>query len=466
MKPQKFDYTPPGTLTDFFRSDKRVRFVRGPIGSAKSTAMVMELFRRTCQQPRASDGLRYTRFVIVRNTLQQIKETCLQTVYKCIRPLVYYKVSDQKLLLNFNDIRSEWILLPLDTPDNINKLLSLEITGGWVSEAREIDPEIVHNVLSRCGRYPSALMGLCDWHGIIAESNSFSEDSPWYALLEQDLPTNWGYFIQPGARDPQADWLQYLLPTYYDDLLESNRSQGNWVDQYIDNKIGPSLSGQAVYAQIFDRKFHISASAGPLTPSYLSPIVIGMDTGRHPAAVTTQIDARGRLLILSSIHGDNMGMEKFVKTVLVPHLTERFHGPARYFIAVDPAARQRSQIGEESVRDALKRLGFSVIIAPTNNISPRLRAVERYLSTQIDGGAGFLVDPHWNAVLIRGFLHDYRFQRVRSGELKEIPEKNHPASDLHDALQYACLCVNSSTMARELHPQQTVVAPPPISGWT
>ena len=47
-----FDYKPPPTLRDFMLSDKRVRAVRGPVGSAKSSACAMELLRRSCQAPK------------------------------------------------------------------------------------------------------------------------------------------------------------------------------------------------------------------------------------------------------------------------------------------------------------------------------------------------------------------------------------------------------------------------------
>lgn len=455
-----FDYTPPDSLADFFLSDKRVRFTRGPIGSSKSTAMVMELFRRACEQKPDADGLRRTRFAIIRNTLQQIRETCLQTVYTCIRPLVFYKVSEQKVYLEFNDVRSEWLLLPLDTPENINKLLSLELTGGWISEAREIEPEILMNVLSRCGRYPSRINGGCSWYGVIAESNSFSEDSPWYDQLELNLPENWGYFIQPGARDPEADWLQYLPPDYYEDLIQSNPE--SWIEQYVDNQIGPSLSGQAVFARSFDRGFHTTET---LYPDYTRPLVVGLDTGRNPAAVVGQIDSRGRMLVFSSVWAENQGMEQFLTTKVRPHLNEKFKG-GKFFVAVDPAARQRSQIGEESVYEAIRRLGFSVILAPTNQIAPRLRAVERYMSLQIGGGPGFIIDQSWNDDLLRALLHDYRYKRMKNKTLHEIPEKGHPESDLADALQYLCLSAGSSAVARELSQPMKVQVKPKAAGWT
>ena len=364
MSDSTFDYTPPPSLRPFFLSDARVRFVRGPIGSTKSTAMVMELFRRACEHPPDADGIRRTKFAIVRNTQAQITETCLVTIMKCLRPLIRHKVQAHKLVLEFNDVYSEWLMMPIDTPENTNKVLSLELTGAWISEAREIDPAIAGDVFSRCGRFTAVKAAKGAWYGLILESNSFSEDSLWFDKLEVNLPDKWEYFVQPGARDPRADWLQYLVPSYYEDLISTNTPA--WIESYIDNKITPSLAGQAVFLETFDTKVHV---VDRLTVDLSAPLVIGIDTGRHPAVVVGQTDPRGRLLVLASAFATNMGLEKFLGTVVRPMLTRGFPG-ARVFLAMDPAGNQRSQITEESSEQAAKRVGFTTVLAPTNNIAP------------------------------------------------------------------------------------------------
>ena len=459
-------YNAEPTLVDFHRSHKPLRFIRGPVGSGKSVAMAMELVRRAQQTPVSSDGVRRSRGVAVRNTLQQLKTTNLITMQEWLRPIMTFKVSDATVQLRFTPadripVECDILLLPLDTPENVQRLLSLELTFAWVSEFRELPLDIVQAVFSRCGRFPSR--GNVDdyWYGLWGESNSFSEDSDWYDFLELDRPNNVDYFIQPGAFDPGAENREHLAARYYEDLMESNSDA--WVNQYVHNNIGPSLSGQAVFSGSFDNDFHTTKG---LQANVSLPMVIGLDTGRNPAAVVGQLDTRGRLLVLSSIHAENIGMEKFLGERLRPHLAERFDGAAKFWISVDPAARQRSQIGEESVLQAIRRLGFSVILAPTNNIAPRLRAVERYMSTSVGAGPGFMVDPEHNVALIRALIHDYRFPRDRKGTLAEAPEKKHPASDLADALQYLCLSVGSNQIARELRGVAVKGPPFTAAAWT
>src|SRR6185312_10256997 len=109
-------YTPPPTIRTFMESDQRVRIVRGPVGSGKSSGMVMELMRRSAQQaPDPKDGIRRTRGVIVRNTMPQLKSTSLKTVRELIGPIVEWEAQNHTVWIKQNDIEAEWILMPLDT---------------------------------------------------------------------------------------------------------------------------------------------------------------------------------------------------------------------------------------------------------------------------------------------------------------------------------------------------------------
>jgi len=461
-KNSTFNYNPPDTLNDFMWDNSRLRFIRGPIGSAKSTACAMELFRRACEQEPDDDGIRRTRMVIVRNTLPQLRTTCLETIRGLFRDFMTYKVSENKITIEVNDVHSEWYLFSIDTEDNINKLLSFEITMGWISEFREISPEIVQAVYSRCGRFPSKIHGGATFHGIVAETNSFSEDSPWYELLELDRPSNWGYHVQPGGREPDAENVENLPETYYEDMVESNTE--DWVDQYIDNHISASLAGSAVFKKSFVPDFHTSDTLNFIPGK---PLIIGMDTGRHPAAIIGQLDAWGRVLIHAEAHAEGMGMENFISTILRPLIAERF-GNASVYAIIDPAGRQRSQIGEESVLDAIKRMGLSARLASTNNIDPRLRAVEKLFLANIGGKAAILIDTRYCPTLLRSLKHDYKYKRSKaSKQLDETPDKNHPASDLCDGLQYLALGISNSLIGRELRAEEYVRKPAmPVGAWT
>lgn len=464
------DYQAPPTLLRFMASDKKVRIVRGPVGSGKSSGMVVELLRRAMEQaPDPKDGIRRTRGAIVRNTLPELKNTCLKTVQELLGPIIDYKVTDRSVWIKLPGIETEWLLMPLDTPEDRKRLLSLDITFAWLSELRELPLQILLDVLGRCGRYPSMMHGGPSWYGLIGETNSFDEDSEWNEVLEnrnldgKPLPNTWDYFIQPGARDPGAENRENLTAGYYENLIENNTDA--WVEQYVDNIIAPSLAGEAVFRSSFKRSFHVAAQDLLPVPSTMA--VVGMDFGRHPAALITQIDPRGRLLVLDEVVGDNMGVEKFVAEHLRPVFARSEYARIPAGVCGDPAGIARGQIGEESVFQVLKRLGLSSQPAQTNNIEPRLRSVEKWLLQQRDGAGALLISPKCTT-LIQAMQSKYRYAKKKDGELQALPEKKHPWSDICDALQYACLGQSAGVRGRLIRQSRPPDPPRKKSsgGWT
>lgn len=465
------NYNPPPTLRRFMLSDARVRIIRGPVGSGKSTAAATELIRRAAQQAPGPDGIRRSRGAIVRNTLTQLESTALETLMQMYRPVLNYVPSKHTVELRMGDIHSDWLLLPLDRPENVQRLLSLELTFAWLSELRELPPQILLDVFSRTGRFPSKMHGGPTWYGVFGETNSFSEDSEWFNILEGHVPTadgrifpreGWEYFVQPGARDAGCENKENLVATYYDDLVASNSPE--WVAQYVDNQITPSLSGEAVFRSTFRHDFHVSPTK--LEPVSGQILLIGMDFGRTPTAIITQMDARGRIVVLEEVVGENTGIEKFITTQLIPVLSQPGYSRFSVGIVGDPAGNQRGQIGEESIFKVLSRLGFASQPAQTNAIEPRLRAVEKWFMQQRDGKGALLISPNCT-MLIKALGSMYRFARKKDGELHAVPDKKHPWSDLGDALQYAVLGHSQKIVSRFLRPRRDINQPVPnAGGWT
>ena len=76
----EFKYKPDGDTTKNFLLDEGFfRGLRGPVGSGKSVACCIEIFRRASQQERGPDGKRRTRWAVIRNTNPQLKTTTIKT---------------------------------------------------------------------------------------------------------------------------------------------------------------------------------------------------------------------------------------------------------------------------------------------------------------------------------------------------------------------------------------------------
>jgi hypothetical protein len=452
---KQINYTAPPTCGRFMQSAAFGRLLAGPVGSGKTTACVFELLRRSCEQAQAHDGIRYTRFAIVRQTLKQLKDTVLKDILSWLEGMVSYKVSDNTVYISMGDVRSEWILIPLDSPEDQRRLLSMQLTGVWMSEAIEMPVDLVDSLAGRLGRYPSAVMGGATWFGMIADTNMPTEGSEWYKFMHENVAPDWQIFIQPGGLEENAENLNWLHQTtetmklrldsearlaqgrsYYERLARGRNA--DWVLRYVHAKYGNDPSGTAVFRESFNRSFHIRDNVLPVSSQ---PIMVGQDFGRDPCSIIGQLDHKGRLLVLEEVIAEDIGLEKHIEQALRPRLMDVRYIGRPVAIIGDPSGISKSSIYEETTFDVIKRMGLHAFPAPTNDIDPRLRAVEAFLLGQRDGGPAFIIDRERCPVLVRALGGGYRYAKTRSGLRKLSPDKNE-YSHVADALQYLCLAAH------------------------
>lgn len=434
-------------------------FVTG--NSGKSTGNIMEIAHRAAMQAPDRRGLRRTRWAIVRSTYQQLKDTTLKSWFEWFPDGVAgrWREYDKTFFLEFGDVRAEVMFRALDDPEDVRRLLSLELTGAFVNEGRETPLEIITALRSRVGRYPSAKEGGPTWYGLIMDTNPPSTDHWIYQKFEEEKPTGWEIFKQPGGLDPDAENLENLPATYYQDMMDG--ADKDWINVHVHAKYGRSKLGRPVYEDTFVPEFHC---ADGLQPMHGTPLIIGQDFGRTPAAALFQRDARGRVLLLDELVSENMGLESFIDRKLKPLLNDRYPG-FRVAIGGDPAGWAKGQINEQSCADVIKAAGFVAVRPPTNLIAPRLRAVEHLLKQQVDGKAMFLIDKKRCPTIVAGFEHGYRFKKKRDGTFEDSPEKNsfsHP----HDAVQYGALVIDAASDVANLVPRARKVKAVSLAGWT
>jgi hypothetical protein len=471
------------------RSSAYGRIAAGPVGSGKTTATLMELLRRACEQEPAPDGYRYTRFAVVRQTLKSLKDTVLKDceTWLSSRGIGLWKVSESTFHVSFEDIRSEWVFLPLEDAEDQARLLSMQLTAAWLSECTEMNLDILGPVSGRLGRYPSGARGQPTWFGIIADTNMPTEMSPWYVFME-NLPADWEKFIQPSGLSDIAENLNWLVQTaetiklplnhptrvkqgraYYERLVGMYGADSDWVKRYVYAEYGDDPSGAAVFKNTFKLMFH-TVDDTLLIPGY--PLIIAQDFGRNPWSLICQPDHTGRLLVHEEISGTNVGLEKHVLESLKPKLYSDKYLGWRVAVVGDPSGIAKGSIAEESCFDALKRLGLPAFPAPTNDIEPRLRAVEALLGRQVGGGPALVISRRGCPKLCRAMSGGYRFIKTKQGALKSVPDKNDPEGFSHvaDCLQYAALIVHGNMVGwitTRLNPPKRTTQPRiSAMGWT
>lgn len=468
------NFTAPPTLARFMKSTALVRIVAGPVGSGKTFSCIMEILRRALGQAKGPDGYRHTRFAIVRQTLKQLKDTVLKDIMENLNGLVTYKVTDQTVFVEFADVRSEWILIPLEDMEDQKRLLSSQLTGAWMSEAIEMDVNLTSAILGRCGRYPSALQGGPTWYGVIGDTNFPEEGSDWHRVMELDTPGNWQIFKQPSGLAPDAENIANLPGgrAYYTNLMTG--ATDGWIKRYVKAEYGPDPSGSAVFKDSFTRAFHVlfrDDEERGVAPVEGFPLVVAQDFGRNPCSLICQVDHLGRGRVLQEVIGLDTGLERHIDQNLVPALSKPpFIGRPVYMIG-DPSGRAKDSLAEISAFDLLKSKRFSVFPAPTNDINPRIRAVESLFMQQRQGGPALMIDGDHCPMLVQALSSRYKFARRRSGQLNAVPEKLHPWSDLCDDLQYFCLIITGGLHNQYQGRLMTALRPPqaiqmPTAAWT
>lgn len=458
-------YDAPPTCASFMKSNAFGRSILGPVGSGKTTACIMELLRKSTQQEPGKDGYRYTRHAVVRQTLKQLKDTVLKDCQSWLQMngLGQFKVSENTFHLEFGDVRSEWVFIPLENADDQARLLSMQLTGAWLSECIEMELSVIAPISGRIGRYPTAERGTATWAGIIADTNMPTEMSEWHQFFE-NLPPSWQKFIQPSGLAPNAENLNYLTQTaetiklpvdhpvriaqgrkYYERLVEMYGENSDWVRRYVKAEYGNDPSGAAVFKETFNPHFHIVPET-LVIPGY--PLIVGQDFGRNPWTLICQVDHMGRVLVHEEVPATNVGLEKHVNEHLRPRLFSDKYLGLKIAVVGDPAGVAKGNIAEESCFDALKRLGFPAFPAPTNDIEPRLRAVESLLGRQVNAGPALMINGKGCPMLARALGGGYRFTKTKQGALRAVPDKNDKEGFSHvvDCLQYVCLVAHGGMM--------------------
>lgn len=455
------DYTPHATGEKFMLSDARMRVVMGCVGSGKSVTCSFEIVRRASQQAPDASGKRRTRWAVVRETARQLQDTTIKTFLDWFPPgdCGDFMRTTKTYFFKVGDVEAEIMFRALDDADDVANLNSLELTGAWFNECRDIAPEIVDAMSKRVGRFPSKKDGGPTWYGMWGDTNPPTMDTWWYYQMEHLDPKDgvspnnngWEVFKQPSGRSPNAENIENLPEGYYDIQGRSDE----YVRVYIDGEYGLSLAGTPIYKQ-FQPSFHVAKSTLRPISGGLRPVVIGMDLGLCPSAVIGQQDARGRMLVMAELASFDMGVQRFTRTVLKPLLATKFPG-CGFIIVTDPAGTQRAQTDERTAVDIIRAEGFTVFPARTNNIQARLNAVDDFLMRQVDGEAAFLLDPSCTA-LKAAMMGGYRYH-AKTGAI----EKN-KFSHIAEALQYLALHINASGDAKKLEakPVKRISA----YGWT
>jgi hypothetical protein len=465
-------FSPLGPIAGAFCLDNsEVACIMGPVGSGKTSAAILRLARHAFEQRPGPDGIARTRFAIIRNTGPQLQDTTLKSWKKVFPDDGRYRKwtsTTKTQLWRFvpkgmkHMIHAEFIFRALDDADDVANLLSLEVTGFWFNEFREISTDIFANSRARYGRFPGADQGGCTWRGAIADTNPWSFTSDFHEMFVADKRPGFAFFKQAGGLDAAAENVENLeqtqetlkLPwndprrreqgrTYYTRLLDTYSANDSAM--YVHCRYGASRAGKPVY-ESYDDNTHCKTFelvTALVKGVERTPILIGYDnTGRTPAAIISQRTAAGQWRLRYEFIGEGMGMVAHAQA-LRRFIAEKIPNAAVTKVTCDPAGRAKGA-DDIDMRMIVQREfpGVTVVNARTNDIATRIAAVEGPLRRLVNGEPAVLIHPDCK-ILRSACLSKYQYRRMKiAGEERytEEPDKAaKPYADIADAVQYLFL---------------------------
>lgn len=461
---ETIQYNPPPTIRDFIKDYRPGElfydWIIGPVGSGKTTGIFFKLAYMAKLQAKSPDGIRRTRCVIVRNTLPQLRDTTLSSWNYWFKDgqAGTWMATQNKFILRYDDVECEVLFRPLDSAEDVARVLSLEVTFAIIDEFVQIPRQIVDALSARLGRYPSAKDGGATNWGMWGSSNPDTEDNWWYDYLHDDTihvqpretdpdairmreelhgnaSRNARYFLQPSGFSPQAENIENLPGNrgYY--VNQAKGKSEAWVKQFVEAEWGYSISGKPVIPT-FRSDLHMAKQTIMLNP--LVPLIVGMDPGLGGSAlIFGQQSVSGRLNVLGELVQSGYGAQRLINERLKPYIVQRGWREAKIVIAPDPAAANRSQNDERTVVDTFRR-HYDVKIETNNRLPMRLDAIEHFTTRLVDEGPALQIDPQHCPVLVRALKGGWRYVLNKNEEMKNAePEKNsysHPG----DGFGYLC----------------------------
>lgn len=428
-------YQPPGPVGDaFLQSAAFVRGIRGPIGSGKSTACCVEIVRKALEQQPVADGKRRTRWAIIRNTYPELRTTTMKTWWGLVPQNVgqWKDEGPPSHILEGEDFHIEVMFLALDRPDDIKKLLSLELTGAWINEAREVPKAILDALTGRVGRFPAMKDGGCTWFGILMDTNPPDSDHWWYRLAEEDRPAQFEFFAQPSGLAPDAENVENLPPGYYERAVLGKTE--DWIRVYVRGEYGFAMDGKPVYPEYSD-----SLHCKPVVIDTRLELRLGLDFGLTPAATFGQRGPMGDWRIKSEIVCEDMGAVRFAEAIH-RHLDDHYRGIKLGPITGDPAGDARAGTDEQTVFQVLRANKVIAHPAPSNDFTLRREAVARSLTRLVGPVPGLIIDPAC-IKLRKAMAGGYCFRRLKiagDDRYQDKPDKN-MHSHVAESLQYMLL---------------------------
>jgi len=349
------------TLREFVRDSVLGRYdvqvIEGPRESGKTVGTASAVYAAACRVPRCRDGVRRSRWLVVRPTYGELETGTLKTWKDWFREDLYGPVEGREPIIQemrFLDVEAEVVFRSFAdaSPETLRKLRSTEWTGAWVNEGQYCPLQLFTEIVDVTGRYPAkkdcpdfdrkkrvwldhnAPHVYDHWILYMRGDTPIPRDMPEHEAMAYRRPPNWRFYQQPPAVlehldengglldppyevNPEAENLENMGEApYLSQLAGKTRDE---IDRDFRNIVRPLSGGRPRYPS-FRRDWNVSKE--PLQAVEEAPLVIGADHGLTPAVVIFQ-HVQQRWFAIGELVADNAGPDEFVPEV-VDYLNRHF----------------------------------------------------------------------------------------------------------------------------------------------
>lgn len=457
-------------LNAFISDRSRQSYIMGPLGSGKTYGTIQKLLLLAQEQAPNEEGVRPSRWAIVRNTYVDLAATTMKDFKEIFidGEMGYWKLGgidpptfhSTLLLPDGTTVKAEYVFMALDKDSDVRKLRGTQFTGAWCNEVKELPKAVLDMLDGRIGRYPTTIAGgvECSWMGIFGDTNAPDDDHWYYRFAEEETPEAWSFFRQPGglielpehdangkpifALNPNAE-IPPGLPggiEYY--WNQKGGKDDDWIRINLCNRYGFYAEGEPVHPNYID-SLHCLASEPEVADA---PIYLGFDWGRTPACAILQWDrATDRKTQIDEFTTWNLGgaSVRMSAATFAPelkrYLSSEYKGlPQRGW--GDPAGDGGGQADEQTPFTVMAGFGFNVAPAQTNaKLARRMALATPLREVCMDGRPRFQISPKAR-ITRKGLRGGFAYRRIAVAAEKYTnePDKN-MYSHVCEGLEYALL---------------------------
>jgi hypothetical protein len=212
--------------------------------------------------------------------------------------------------------------------------------------------------------------------------------------------------------------------------LEKRLALGQWVALVI---------GEAV-AVGFRSELHVAPH--PLVPVPNVPLVMGHDAGLTPVTIIGQ-EVQGEIRVLAALASERAGTRQHLENLVLPwiaiHAPWAMRSPSLLISHYDSAMDTPDQSNVESspvsvLREVLGGASYPGAVSWPGRRDPLLSVLARL--NPMTGRARLQLDAAGCRLLISALNGRWHYSTVNGKVSRDLPVKDHPASDLGDALCY------------------------------